>query len=99
MCFITWVKKPKKKKTCILRFKLIVGKESNVILGGEVIGGSSVGELVNTIGISIQNRMNNNSILTSQLGTHPLPTVSPAGDPSFKAACNVGFKTIFNNNP
>jgi len=77
--------------------KLIVGKESTVILGGEVIGGSSVGELTNIIGIIIQNRMNINSILTSQIGTHPLLTASPAGYPLLKAAGNVASKTIFNH--
>lgn len=77
--------------------KLIVGKESNVILGGEVIGGTSVGELTNTIGIIIQNRMNINSILTSQIGTHPLLTASPAGYPLLKAASNVASQTIFNH--
>ena len=75
--------------------KLIVGKESNVILGGEVVGGSSVGELTNIIGIIIQNRMNINSILTSQIGTHPLLTASPAGYPLLKAAENVAYKTMF----
>ncbi len=75
--------------------KLIVGKESNVILGGEVIGGSSVGELTNIIGIIIQNRMNINSILTSQIGTHPLLTASPAGYPLLKAAENAAYKTMF----
>jgi len=76
--------------------KLIVGKQSNVILGGEVIGGTSVGELTNLIGIIIQNRMNLNSILTSQIGTHPLLTASPAGYPLLKAAGNAAIKTMFN---
>ena len=76
--------------------KLIVGKQSNVILGGEVIGGPSVGELTNLIGIIIQNRMNINSLLTSQIGTHPLLTASPAGYPLLKAAGNAAIKTMFN---
>ncbi|MFA9390522.1 MAG: FAD-dependent oxidoreductase [Prolixibacteraceae bacterium] len=75
--------------------KLIVGKESNVILGGEVIGGASIGELTNTIGIIIQNRMTINSILTSQIGTHPLLTASPAGYPLLKAAGNAAAQIIF----
>jgi len=66
--------------------KLIVGKESQVILGGEVVGGLSAGELTNTIGFIIQNRMNVNSVLTAQIGTHPLLTASPAGYPLVKAA-------------
>jgi NADH oxidase (H2O2-forming) len=77
--------------------KLIVGKESNVILGGEVIGGTSAGELTNLIGIMIQNRMNINSVITSQIGTHPLLTASPAGYPLLKAAGNAAAKTILNH--
>ncbi len=72
--------------------KLITGRESGVILGGEVVGGSSVGELTNTIGFIIQNRMNINSILTAQIGTHPLLTASPAGYPLLKAAGMVAKK-------
>ncbi len=66
--------------------KLIVGRESGIILGGEVVGGLSTGELTNTIGFIIQNRMDVNSVLTSQIGTHPLLTASPAGYPLLKAA-------------
>jgi NADH oxidase (H2O2-forming) len=83
------------KSTKKQRVKLIVGKESNVILGGEVIGGASVGELTNIIGMIIQNRMNINSILTSQIGTHPLLTASPAGYPLLKAAEDVALKNIY----
>lgn len=66
--------------------KLIVSKDSNVILGGEVIGGKSVGELVNLIGIIIQNRMTVTDVLTSQIGTHPLLTAPPTSYPLVKAA-------------
>jgi pyruvate/2-oxoglutarate dehydrogenase complex dihydrolipoamide dehydrogenase (E3) component len=72
--------------------KLIIGKESGVILGGEVAGGLSIGELTNTIGIMIQNRMSINSLLTAQIGTHPLLTASPAGYPLIKAAENAATK-------
>ena len=66
--------------------KLIVAKESGVILGGEVIGGLSSGELINVIGFAIENRMNINSILIAQIGTHPMLTASPAAYPLIKAA-------------
>lgn len=66
--------------------KFVVAKDSGVILGGEVIGGLSSGEMTNTIGIMIQNRMNINSLLTAQIGSHPLLTASPAGFPMIKAA-------------
>jgi len=74
--------------------KLVVGKESGVILGGEVFGGLSIGELTNTIGIIIQNRMTINALLTSQIGTHPLLTASPAGYPLEKAAENAYEKIL-----
>jgi len=77
--------------------KLIVGKESGVILGGEVFGGLSVGELTNLIGIIIENRMSINSLLTAQIGTHPLLTASPAGYPLIKAAEAASTKIMFNH--
>ncbi len=79
------------------KVKLIVGKESGIILGGEIVGGLTVGELTNTLGFIIQNRMDINSILTAQIGTHPLLTASPAAYPLLKAAGNVAVQIIFNN--
>ncbi len=66
--------------------KLIVARQSGIIIGGEVIGGLSAGELTNVIGLAIQNRMSVNSLMTSQIGTHPCLTASPAGYPLIKAA-------------
>jgi NADPH-dependent 2,4-dienoyl-CoA reductase/sulfur reductase-like enzyme len=66
--------------------KLIASRSSGVIIGGEVIGGCSAGELTNVIGMIIQNRMTINSLLISQIGTHPLLTASPAAYPLIKAA-------------
>jgi len=66
--------------------KLIVARESGVVLGGEIMGGLSVGELTNLIGFVIQNRMSINSILTAQIGTHPLLTGPPTAYPLIKAA-------------
>jgi NADPH-dependent 2,4-dienoyl-CoA reductase/sulfur reductase-like enzyme len=74
--------------------KLIVAKESGVILGGEVISGLSTGELINVIGIVIQNRMTINSILIAQIGTHPKLTASPAAYPLIKAAEAVNRKML-----
>jgi NADH oxidase (H2O2-forming) len=75
--------------------KLIVGKDSGVILGGAVFGGLSVGELINTIGFIIENKMTINSLLTAQIGTHPLLTASPAGYPLIKAAEDASTKIMF----
>ncbi len=56
------------------------------MLGGEVIGGASTGELINIIGLAIQNKMAVNSILTAQIGTHPLLSAPPTAYPIIKAA-------------
>jgi NADH oxidase (H2O2-forming) len=65
--------------------KLIIARESGTILGGEVIGGPSTGELINLIGFIVQNKMTINSILTAQIGTHPLLTAPPTAYPLIKA--------------
>ncbi|MDO8899271.1 MAG: FAD-dependent oxidoreductase, partial [Bacteroidales bacterium] len=72
--------------------KLIVAKYSGVIIGGEVIGGLSAGELTNVIGLAIENRMSVNSLLISQIGTHPCLTASPAAYPLIKAAEIIATK-------
>ncbi len=66
--------------------KLIVAHDSGVILGGEVMGGPSTGELINVIGLAIENRMTVNSLFTAQIGTHPLLTAPPTAYPLIKAA-------------
>ncbi|MBD3179868.1 MAG: pyridine nucleotide-disulfide oxidoreductase, partial [Candidatus Latescibacteria bacterium] len=74
--------------------KLVVARDSGVLLGGEVVGGTTVGELTNLIGFMIQNRMSINSILIAQIGTHPLLTASPAGYPLIRAAGIVARKIV-----
>jgi NADPH-dependent 2,4-dienoyl-CoA reductase/sulfur reductase-like enzyme len=72
--------------------KLIVSRDSGIVLGGGVIGGPSTGELVNIIGLAIQNKMTVNSLLTIQIGTHPLVTAAPTAYPIIKAAEVVSKK-------
>jgi NADH oxidase (H2O2-forming) len=74
--------------------KLIASRDSGVILGGEVVGGASTGELTNLLGFIIQGRMTVNSVLTAQIGTHPLLTASPAAYPLVKAAGVIGKKAL-----
>ena len=66
--------------------KLIVSKNSGVILGGEILGGKCVGELTNAVGIAIQSHMTVHDLIMTQIGTQPLLTASPAGFPLIKAA-------------
>ena len=72
--------------------KLIAARDSGMILGGGVIGGPSTGELTNIIGFAIQNKMTINSLLTAQVGTHPLVTAPPTAYPLIKAAEVVSKK-------
>jgi len=76
--------------------KLITARYSGVIIGGEVIGGTSAGELTNFIGLMIQNKMTINSLLISQIGTHPCLTASPANYPLIKAAEIISVKMYCN---
>ena len=66
--------------------KLVVAKDSGLILGGSVYGSRSAGEIVNVIGLAIQNRMTVSSLMTMQIGTHPLLTAPPTAYPLIKAA-------------
>jgi len=75
--------------------KLIVARESGIIIGGEIIGGPSTGELINLIGLAIENQMTVESILTSQIGTHPLLTAPPTAYPLMKAAEIAAKKHTF----
>ncbi len=72
--------------------KLIASKDSGIILGGEVFGGKSVGELTNLIGFIIQNKMTVEGVLTSQIGTHPLLTGPPTTYALIKAAEVIAIK-------
>ena len=72
--------------------KLIVNRESGLVLGGSVMGGASAGELINVIGVIIENKMTIHEVLTLQFGTHPLLTGPPTGYPLLKAAETVAKK-------
>ncbi|WP_218188376.1 hypothetical protein [Desulfosarcina cetonica] len=72
--------------------KLIVARDSGVILGGEVIGGATTGEFTNLMGFMIQNKMTVDALLTAQIGTHPLLTASPTAYPLIKVAEVVAKK-------
>jgi len=66
--------------------KLIANKTTGLIMGGEAVGGSSVGELTNVLGFMIQNKMTVSDVMVSQIGTQPMLTASPAAYPIIKAA-------------
>jgi pyruvate/2-oxoglutarate dehydrogenase complex dihydrolipoamide dehydrogenase (E3) component len=57
--------------------KLLFARYSHVLLGAQVIGGDSVGEVINMLSVMIQKKMTDMEIDTLQIGTHPLLTPSP----------------------
>jgi NADH oxidase (H2O2-forming) len=60
-----------------LSVKLIFEAGTQVILGGQVSGACSGGEVINTISACIHKRMTADDIATFQTGTHPALTASP----------------------
>jgi NADH oxidase (H2O2-forming) len=60
-----------------LKVSLIFEKGSGVLLGGELTGAKSGGELINLISGCIHERMIADDIATFQMGTHPALTASP----------------------
>lgn len=72
-----------------LKVKLIFSKQSGIILGGQVAGGNSCGEIINLIGVAIQKRMSFVELETLQMATHPYLTSSPTKYPIVLAAQKV----------
>jgi NADH oxidase (H2O2-forming) len=60
-----------------LKVSLIFEKGTGVIIGGQLIGAKSGGELINLISGCICKKMTANDIATFQMGTHPALTASP----------------------
>jgi len=60
-----------------MKVKLVFNKMTGELIGGQVRGGHSAGELINTISACIQKKMTADDIATFQLGTHPAVTASP----------------------
>jgi NADH oxidase (H2O2-forming) len=61
----------------MLKVKLLFEAGSQVLIGGQVTGAKSAGELINTISACIHQRMTADDIATFQTGTHPALTASP----------------------
>jgi len=60
-----------------LKVKLVFEAGTGVILGGQISGATSAGELINAISACINQRMTADDIATFQAGTHPGLTASP----------------------
>ena len=75
-----------------ITMKLIFSAESGHLLGGQVAGGKSVGEIINMIGMAIQKGLTAAELATLQIGTHPLLTPAPTVYPIVTAAENALMK-------
>jgi NADPH-dependent 2,4-dienoyl-CoA reductase/sulfur reductase-like enzyme len=68
------------------KIKLIFSKQSGIIMGGQVAGGICAGEIINIIGMAIQQRVSSTELETLQLATHPHLTSAPTMYPLVLAA-------------
>ncbi len=69
-----------------VKVKLVFEANSQVLIGGQVRGSASVGEMINTIAACVQKRMTAEDIAMFQMGTHPALTASPIAYPLVNAA-------------
>jgi len=66
--------------------KLVFADRSGIILGAQVSGGPSVGELINMIALAIQKKVTVRELDMMQFATHPLLTSAPTVHPLVNAA-------------
>jgi len=76
--------------------KLIFARYSHTLVGAEVHGGDSVGEMVNMLSVIILNKMTDMDIDNLQIGTHPLLTASPVAYPILTATTDAILKWYVN---
>jgi len=69
-----------------LTVKLYASPCEGSILGGEVWGGKSAGEMINTISMAIQKGVTVYELVSFQIGSHPLLTAAPTKTILIKAA-------------
>lgn len=69
-----------------MKVKLRFADHSGILLGGQVMGGASVGELINVIALGIQKKTTVRELDMMQIATHPLLTAAPTVHPLINAA-------------
>jgi len=57
--------------------QLIFSQQAGILIGGQVAGGETAGEIINTIGVLIQKNVSINEVESFQIATHPRLTASP----------------------
>ena len=69
-----------------IKVRLIFSRQSGILMGGQVSGGISAGEIINIIGMGIQQRVSLTELETLQMATHPYLTSAPTMYPIVLAA-------------
>ncbi|MEA2105689.1 MAG: FAD-dependent oxidoreductase [Bacteroidota bacterium] len=69
-----------------MTLKLYASPCDGSILGGEIWGGKSAGEMINTISLAIQKGVTVYELVSFQIGSHPLLTSAPTKTMLIKAA-------------
>jgi NADPH-dependent 2,4-dienoyl-CoA reductase/sulfur reductase-like enzyme len=72
-----------------VNIKLLFSKCSGIILGAQISGGDSVGEMINILSLAIQKGITATELNTFQVATHPLISASPIAYPINAAAMNA----------
>jgi len=72
-----------------IKVKLIFSKSSGKLLGGQITGPESVGEMINILALAIQKETTIYNFDTLQIATHPLLTAAPTIYPLITAAQSV----------
>ncbi|WP_457597519.1 NAD(P)/FAD-dependent oxidoreductase [Hydrogenimonas sp.] len=74
--------------------KLIASRATGQLIGAQVVGGIDIGEMINMLGVIIENRMTVYDLLGLQVATHPLLTSAPTTYPIIVAAQNLAARTL-----
>ncbi|MFH1985661.1 MAG: FAD-dependent oxidoreductase [Pseudomonadota bacterium] len=69
-----------------LKVKLVFADRGGDLLGGQISGGPSAGELINAVSIGIQMKLNVRDLDMMQIATHPMLTPAPTVHPLINAA-------------
>ena len=72
-----------------VNIKLMFSKCSGIILGAQISGNDSVGEMINILSLAIQKGITATELNTLQVATHPLISASPIMYPINAAAMNA----------
>ncbi len=75
--------------TSEITVKLIFSTYSHTLMGAQIMGGNSVGEMINIMSVMILNKMTDIDITNLQIGTHPLLTSSPIAYPIINATADA----------